>query len=203
MSKVGRILCLIAETDHLSLVGGFSPVRAQSVSPNEPQLCWANTEDSLVRGRLWLSVTVISRCQSRQWMPLCPVYRFQSEMQWHVRRPESFYCTQTGWRFPRGKSYEANIGLHSKRLERNPEQYVRHIKYPYNTKWHMVWFHVLTFEPFITKSRQRHHLFKREKTLSLILWTVTGVLEEQRMLSSLLYTMIWTFSDFSLLTVCV
>lgn len=32
MSKVGRILCLIAETDHLSLVRAFSPVRAQSVS---------------------------------------------------------------------------------------------------------------------------------------------------------------------------
>uniref|UniRef100_A0A671YEQ7 Uncharacterized protein n=1 Tax=Sparus aurata TaxID=8175 RepID=A0A671YEQ7_SPAAU len=33
---------------------------------NEPQLCCANTEDSLVWGRLRLSVTVISRCQSRQ-----------------------------------------------------------------------------------------------------------------------------------------
>lgn len=32
MSKVSRILCLIAETDHLSLVRAFSPVRAQSVS---------------------------------------------------------------------------------------------------------------------------------------------------------------------------
>lgn len=164
---------------------------------NEPQLCCANTEDSLVWGRLRLSVTVISRCQSRQWIPLCLVYRLQSEMQWHVCRPKSFYCTQTGRVFPRGKSYEANIGLHSKRLERNTKQYVRHIKYPCNTKWHMVWFHVLTFEPFITKSRRRHHLFKRgKKTLSLILWSVTAVLEEQKMPSSLLYTMIKPFQTF-------
>lgn len=72
----------------------FTCQELKAFPPNEPQLCWANTEDSLVWGRLWLSMTVISLCQSSQWIPLCPIYRFQSEMQWRICRQVRVLYTQ-------------------------------------------------------------------------------------------------------------
>lgn len=101
MSKVRSILHLIAETTYL-----LSELKA---FPNEPQLCWANTEDNLVWGRLWLSMTVISLCQSRQWIPLCLVYRSQQ----HIRRHKSVYCTRI-----QAKSYESYWPLFNKTGEK-------------------------------------------------------------------------------------
>lgn len=134
-----RALCLIAETDHLSPVRVFSPVRAQSFFQMSRGFVERAQTTVLVLGPgIRLPITVISLCQSRgSGYPLCLMSCFHSA----VIQANTLYSANTLSKVSTRELESPGTGGIS----------------------------IQAFELLIKSSRRRHHLFKeRVKTLSLI-----------------------------------
>lgn len=133
----------------------FSELKAFS---NEPQLCWTNTGDNLVWGRLWLWMTVISLCQSTQntslsHSPFLPAAQKQAQ---------SLYCTHK-WFLPSLQIY-ANTGSKPLLYKDSENAWLIELHMIFMAQKlnpNTVWCHTKISGCYDENSRQWPHLFQR------------------------------------------